>query len=85
MNVGSKVISMISIIAVTIVALACTPTVVEQVTLRLLEAEAAATEWNFTGAEGAKALLGLVPFIWIASILVMCAVGMFAVARSDGE
>jgi uncharacterized PurR-regulated membrane protein YhhQ (DUF165 family) len=70
---------------ITIVLLSMTPTVVEQVTTQLLGAEAPATEWNFTGAEGAKALLGLVPFIWIASVLVCAAVGMFAIAKDRGE
>ena len=82
MAVDSKIYGMIAIIVVTIVALGCTPVIVDQVQATLKAADAAATEWNFTGSAGAKALLGLVPFIWVASILVMAAVGMFAVAKS---
>jgi len=66
---------------ITVVLLSMTPTVVEQVTTQLLGAEDPLTEWNFTGAEGAKSLLGLVPFIWVASVLVCAAVGMFAIAK----
>ena len=82
MAVDTKIYGMIAIIVVTIVALGCTPVIVEQVQSTLTAADATLTEWNFTGASGAKVLLGLVPFIWVASILVMAAVGMFAVAKS---
>jgi len=74
---------MIAIIVVMIVALACTPIIVNQVQSTMADAVAPATEWNFTGSDGALALLGLVPFLWVAMILVMGAVGMFALAKSD--
>jgi len=83
MDVSNKVIGAVGIVVITIVLLSMTPTVVEQVQTQLAIAEAPATEWNFTGAEGAKALLGLVPFIWVASILVCAAVGMFALAKGS--
>lgn len=85
MDVSSKVIGAVGIVVIVIVLLSMTPTIVEQVTTQLLGAEAATTEWNFTGAEGAKSLLGLVPFIWVASILVCAAVGMFALAKGGGK
>jgi len=83
-DVSNKVIGAVGIVVITIVLLAMTPTVVEQVQTQLAIAEAPLTEWNFTGAEGAIALLGLVPFIWVASILVCSAVGMFALAKETG-
>lgn len=81
MDVSNKVIGAVGIVVITIVLLSMTPTVVDQVQAQLAIAEAPATEWNFTGAAGAIALLGLVPFIWVASILVCAAVGMFALAK----
>jgi hypothetical protein len=85
MDVSQSIVGAIGIVIVTIVLLAMTPTVVEQVQTQLAIAEAPATEWNFTGSEGAKALLGLVPFIWVASVLVCGAVGMFAIAKQKKE
>jgi len=82
LNIQAKVVGAIGIVIVVITLLALTGTVVEQVASQLIEAEATATEWNFTGAEGAKAILGLVPFIWVASILVCASVGMFTLAKS---
>ena len=37
--------------------------------------------WDFTGHEGAEAMLGLVPFVWVAGILISSTVGMFALAK----
>ena len=37
--------------------------------------------WHFTGYQGAILFLGLVPFIWVASILTACALGMFAIYK----
>ena len=82
MDVSNKVIEAVGIVVITIVLLSMTPTVVSQVQAQLVIAEAPATEWNFTGSEGAIALLGLCPFIWVASILVCSAVGMFTLAKS---
>ena len=83
MATAAKIEGMIAIIVVMIVALACTPIIVNQVQSTMKAATAPATEWNFTGSDGALALLGLVPFLWVAMILVMDAVGMFALAKSD--
>lgn len=67
---------------VVIVLLAMTPVVVEQVEAVLFgEGAANSTMWNFTGAEGAASIAGLIPFVWIASILIAAAVGMFALAK----
>lgn len=74
--ISGKIIGAISIVVIVITLLALTPTVVSQVQ------DMDTSGWNFTGYQGAEALLGLVPFIWVASILVAAAVGMFALAKS---
>ena len=56
----SKIVLVITLL----VLLACTPIVIEQV------AAVNTTEWDFTGYQGAIVLLGLVPFVWVASILI---------------
>lgn len=64
MGLTGKIIGAISIVIITIVLLAMTPTVVNQVV------NMNTSNWTFTGADGALALLGLVPFVWVASILI---------------
>jgi len=70
----------------TIVLLTLTTTIIAQVHDTLPAGgwpSAAVNEtWNFTGATGAESILGLVPFVWIASVLIACAVGMFALAKA---
>lgn len=78
MEVTNKIIGAIGIVIITVVLLALTQTIVTQVqTIGSLQAP-----WNFTGATGAKQLLGLVPFVWISSILICAAVGMYELAKS---
>lgn len=79
MNPATKVIGAIGIVVIMIVLLAMTPVVIEQVEASIADAD----DWNFTGASGAESILGLVPFVWIASILIAGAVGMFALAKSS--
>jgi len=74
-----KIIGAIGIIVVVIVLLSMTPVIIEQVETTL----AGDATWNFTGASGASSILGLVPFVWIASILIAAAVGMFALAKKS--
>ncbi len=76
MSLQNKIIGAVSIVVIVITLLAMTPTVVDQVQ------NMNTTGWTFTGSEGAIALLGLVPFIWVASILIAAAVGMFALAKA---
>lgn len=70
-----KIIGAVGIVVITIVLLSMTPVVVDQVQAMNT------TGWTFTGYEGAIALLGLVPFVWVAAILISAAVGMFALAK----
>ena len=79
MDVETKVIGAIGIVVIVIVLLSMTTVVIEQVEAAVVNA----ATWNFTGASGAESILGLVPFVWIASILVCAAVGMFALAKAD--
>lgn len=76
MELSAKIVGAISIVVIVVTLLALTPTVVDQVQ------GMNTNEWDFTGHEGAEALLGLVPFVWVASILIAAAVGMFALSKS---
>jgi len=78
MEIEGKVIGAIGIVVIVIVLLSMTPIIIEQVESTITDADT----WNFTGATGAESILGLVPFVWIASILIAAAVGMFAIAKS---
>ena len=86
MEVEAKVLGAIGIVVVVIVLLAMTPIIIEQVEASLPQGNYPSAPvndtWNFTGASGAESILGLVPFVWIASILVAAAVGMFALAKA---
>jgi len=78
MQIEGKVIGAIGIVVIVIVLLSMTPIIIEQVESTIADADT----WNFTGSTGAESILGLVPFVWIASILIAAAVGMFAIAKS---
>ena len=83
MKIESKIIGAIGIVVVVIILLSMTNVVIDQVEAAVGgEGAANASLWNFTGASGAESILGLVPFVWIASILVAAAVGMFALAKA---
>lgn len=82
-NMETKIIGAIGIVVVVVILLSMTSVVIDQV-----EAVVGGTGysnaslWNFTGASGAESIIGLVPFVWIASILIAAAVGMFSLAKS---
>ena len=71
----------IALIIIVIALIAMSPIVIDQIET----ATAAADTWNFTGADGAESLLGLVPFVWIAAIVLVTVVGCFLIARSLGQ
>lgn len=85
MKIEAKIIGAIGIVVIVIVLLAMTPVIISQVEDTLpaggYSGAAVNETWNFTGAGGAESILGLVPFVWIASILIAAAVGMFALAK----
>jgi len=74
-EIGATIQKAVAIIVITIALLAMTPTIVDTVQ------NMNTSGWNFTGYAGAIQFLGLVPFIWVASILTACALGMFAIYR----
>lgn len=74
---SNKILGAVSIVVITITLLALTPVVVDQVD------EINTSAWDFTGYEGAIALLGLVPFVWVASILIGAVVGMIALSKGS--
>lgn len=73
--IGATIKEAIAVIVITIALLAMTPTVVDTVQ------DMNTTGWSFTGYQGAIQFLGLVPFIWVASILTACALGMFSIYK----
>jgi hypothetical protein len=79
MDVSNKIIGAVGIVILTIFFLALTPTIVSQIQ------DMDTSGWNFTGHDGAIALLGLVPFVWVAMILIAAIVGMFVLAKSGGK
>ena len=79
MEASRKIVGAIGIVIVVIVLLSMTSVVIDQVESTVENADT----WNFTGASGAESILGLVPFVWIASILIAAAVGMFALAKGS--
>jgi len=76
-KIGSTIQSAVAVIVITIALLAMTPTIVD--TIQNMDTSG----WNFTGYAGAVQFLGLVPFIWVASILTACALGMFAIYKGS--
>lgn len=74
-SISSAVIGLISIIIIAIAWLAMTPVIVDQVQA------VNTTGWTFTGYEGAEALLGLIPFVWVGAGLAMIVVGLFGLTK----
>ena len=79
---GLSTKEMIETVIIFMVWLAVTPVIVSQVATMQIQAKATATEWNFTGAEGAKILLGLAPFIWVAVGLLGIFLSLLIYART---
>jgi hypothetical protein len=82
MEIKESITAAIAVIIVTIVLLALTPTIVSQVDRVTTDAVAAgAGKWNFTGASGAISMLGLVPFVWVAAVLLAAVAGMWQIVK----
>lgn len=77
MEIGNKIKGAIAIVVITIVLLYMTPVVVDAVD------DINTTDWDFTGYEGAIAILGLIPFLWVAGVLAFAAAAMFLLAKGD--
>lgn len=70
---------MLGIIVIVIAGLYMTPIIANEVDTIIFQN---ASDWNFTGHSGAESLLGLVPFVWVAGLLVLAVAGIFAMAKS---
>lgn len=73
--ISEQIQQAIAVIVVTIVLLYMTSPIVDAVDA------INTTGWNFTGYQGAIAILGLVPFLWVAAILGFAAYAMFRIAK----
>lgn len=90
MEIKETILAAVAVIVVTIVLLAMTPTIVAQTERVQIDAAPHglnisnnyATRWNFTGASGAYSMLGLVPFIWVASVLLAAVAGMWSIIKT---
>ena len=80
-DISNTITAAIAMIVIAIALLATLPIIIEQVYIATMNAT---TEWNFTGAEGAESLLGLIPFAWIAGIVVFMIAGAFMLAKGLG-
>lgn len=76
-KINDTIVAAVSLIVVMIAMLSTIGIVVDQVNT----ASAAAVNWTFTGHAGAAALLGLIPFAWIAGIAVMGIAGSFLLVQ----
>jgi heme/copper-type cytochrome/quinol oxidase subunit 2 len=76
-KISNTIVAAISLIVIMIAMLATIGIVVDQVESAVAEA----VNWTFTGHEGAEALLGLIPFAWIAGIAVMGIAGSFLLVQ----
>jgi hypothetical protein len=83
MDIDKTIIGAIAVVIITIVLLALTPTIVSQVQALLWQSTQTATIWNFTGYSGARSMLGLVPFVWVAAVLLGAVVGMLALFKGS--
>jgi hypothetical protein len=76
-DISNTVTAGIAMIVIMIALLATLPIVIEQVEASVADADA----WNFTGAAGAESLLGLLPFAWIAGIVIFAIAGAFMLSK----
>lgn len=74
-KIGEAIAAAVAVVVITIVMLYMTPVVVDAA------ADVNTTGWDFTGYQGAIAILGLVPFLWIAGVLAFAGVAFFMIAK----
>ena len=79
--VTSQVKATIGLIIIIVTMLAMAPTVIAQEEAATADSDT----WNFTGAEGAEALVGLTPFVYYGAVLLVAVAGAFAIAKMDGS
>lgn len=81
LSAASKVMGMIGVLVAVIAGLYMTPTIAYEVDYIIFQN---ASAWNFTGHAGAESLLGLIPFVWVAGLLIFAVVAIFTIAKSSG-
>ena len=79
-SVAAKVSAMLGAIIVLIAGIYMTPIIAHEVDSVIFDN---ASDWNFTGHSGAEALMGLIPFVWIAALLILVVSILFAISKSD--
>lgn len=79
LGVDNQVKATIGLIIIIVTLLAMGPVIVEQEELATVDADT----WNFTGAEGAEALVGLSPFVYYGAVLLVVVAGAFAISKVD--
>lgn len=75
--VQAQVKATIGLIIIIVTMLAMAPTVIAQEET----ATADSADWNFTGASGAEALVGLTPFVYYGAVLLVTVAGAFAISK----
>lgn len=76
-EISASISKAIAVVVITLVLLVMTDPIVDQVDA------VNTTNWSFTGHEGAEVMLGLIPFIWIASVLGSASYAMFRIVKGD--
>jgi len=77
--VAAKISGMLGAIIVLIAGIYMTPIIAHEVDNVIFQN---ASDWNFTGHSGAEALMGLIPFVWIAALVILVVAILFALAKS---
>lgn len=73
----NQVKATVSLIIVIVALFAMGPVIIAQEETATADADT----WNFTGAEGAEALVGLSPFVYYGAVLLVTVAGAFAIAK----
>ena len=79
MGASNQVKATIGLIIIVVALLAMGPVIVAQEELATVDADT----WNFTGAEGAEALVGLSPFVYYGAVLLVMVAGAFGISKVE--
>jgi len=77
--IAAKISGMMGAIIILIAGIYMTPIIAHEVDYVIFQN---ASDWNFTGASGASALMGLIPFVWVASLVILVVAILFAIAKA---
>ncbi len=79
MGASNQVKATVGLIIIVVALLAMGPVIVEQEETATADADT----WNFTGAEGAEALVGLSPFVYYGAVLLVMVAGAFGISKVE--